>query len=266
MKFAAAVRNHWPEYLMEAWGLGCFMVSACVFTALFEHPGSRLHGAIPDAFTRRALTGIAMGATAIGIIYSPWGRRSGAHLNPSVTLTFLSLGKIHGWDALFYILAQFAGGVLGVDLADWLLGGMLRHSAVNYAVTVPGKEGEVAAFCAEFLISGFLMATVLAVSNHEKLAARTGLFAGALIAAYVTFEAPLSGMSMNPARTFGSALPAHLWSAWWIYLSAPVFGMLLAGRIYHGIRGGRPARCAKLHHSGKDCIFCCNHRTFAGLL
>jgi aquaporin Z len=120
------------------------MLSACLFTALFEYPESPLRKAIPDPFFRRALVGIAMGLTAIAIIYSPWGQRSGAQLNPSVTLTFLSLGRIHGWDALFYVVAQFAGGLLGVVVADWMLRGILRNSAVNYAVTVPGKGGVAA--------------------------------------------------------------------------------------------------------------------------
>lgn len=224
---------------MEAAGLGCFMLSACLFTALFEYPGSLVRQNLNDAFLRRALTGIAMGATAVALIYSPWGQRSGAHLNPSVTLTFLSLGKIRGGDAFFYVVAQFAGGLLGVMLSDRLLGGVLGDASVNYVVTVPGKEGAEVAFWAEFLISGLLMGTVLLTSSTPVLARFTGWFAGTLIAAYVAFEAPLSGMSMNPARTFGSAVPAHLWSSWWVYLTAPVSGMLMAGWIYQlGHRAG----------------------------
>jgi aquaporin Z len=255
----AAARRHWPEYLMEAAGLGCFMLSACLFTALFEYPASPVRKAIPDPFLRRVLIGLAMGATAIAIIYSPWGQRSGAHLNPSVTLTFLSLGKIQAWDAFFYVVAQFVGGLLGVVAADALLGDVLRHSPVNYAVTVPGNHGVAVAFWAEFLISGFLMTTVLLISNSKALARHTGLFAGALIAIYIACEAPLSGMSMNPARTFGSALPAHLWNAWWVYLTAPLAGMLLAGRVYSMACGAAATRCAKLNHApGARCIFHCN--------
>jgi len=259
MQILAAVRRHWPEYLMEAAGLASFMLSACLFTALFEYPESPLRKAIPDPFLRRALVGIAMGLTAIAIIYSPWGQRSGAHLNPSVTLTFLSLGRIHGWDALFYVVAQFAGGLLGVVVADWMLRGILRSSAVNYAVTVPGKGGVAAAFWAEFLISGLLMATVLLVSSSETLSRLTGLFSGALIAVYVAFEAPLSGMSMNPARTFGSALPAHLWNGWWVYVTAPLAGMLVAGRLCEMARGDALTHCAKLVRAPARCrLFRCN--------
>ena len=63
----------------------------------------------------------AMGSTAIGIIYSPWGKQSGAHINPSTTLTFFRLGKVTTWDAVFYIIAQFVGAVAGALLASAVL-------------------------------------------------------------------------------------------------------------------------------------------------
>ena len=116
----ASARLHWPEYLMEASLLGAFMVSACVFGALYEFPRSPVHQAIMSGFLRRVLMGISMGLTAVAIIYSPWGKQSGAHINPSVTLTFLRLGKIRGWDALFYIASQFTGAVVGVFLVALL--------------------------------------------------------------------------------------------------------------------------------------------------
>src|SRR5438128_8826882 len=85
---ASALTRHWPEYLMEGACLGLFMVSACSFTVLLQHPSSALRQALPNDLLRRMLTGLAMGLTAISLIYSPWGRQSGAHLNPSLTLTF----------------------------------------------------------------------------------------------------------------------------------------------------------------------------------
>src|SRR6201999_1550997 len=106
---AASVRLHWPEYLMEAALLGAFMVSACIFGALYEFPQSPIRQTIHSSILRRLLMGISMGSTAIAIIYSPWGKQSGAHINPSVTTTFFRLGKIKAWDALFYIGAQFLG-------------------------------------------------------------------------------------------------------------------------------------------------------------
>lgn len=249
---------HWPEFLMEAAGLGIFMISACTFGVLLEHPQSPVPQLIENAVVRRALMGIAMGLTAISIIRSPWGQRSGAHLNPAVTLTFLSLAKVGRWDALFYVLAQFAGGWAGVRVAGMLLGLPLEHSSVNWVMTLPGGFGERAAWAAEAAISFFLMMTVLVVSNTRQLARFTPYFAGTLVALYILFEAPVSGMSMNPARSFGSAAVAGDWTAIWIYFTAPLPGMLLAAFVYRHWRGVHRVYCAKLHHhNAARCIFRC---------
>jgi len=102
--------------------------------------------------------------------------------------------------------------------------------------------------------------TVLIVSNTAKLARFTGLFAGISIATYITIEAPFSGMSMNPARTLASAIPAHNWTAIWIYFIAPLLGMLSAAEIYVRVKGRNAVRCAKLHHQNhKRCIFRCGY-------
>lgn len=246
---------------MEAAGLGLFMISACAFTVLLEHPGSAVHQAFPDPLLRRFLIGVAMGLTAIAIIYSPLGKRSGAHLNPSVTFTFWRLGKIEPWDAVFYVLAQFAGGALGVALASQLIGPMLvGHGAVHYAVTQPGQRGPGVAFGAELVISFGLMLTVLIVSNRHTLNRYTGIFAGTLVALYITFEAPLSGMSMNPARTVASALPAGSWEHAWLYFVAPPLGMLLAAETYVRWNGRASVLCCKLHHENASrCIFRCRY-------
>src|SRR5262249_23204490 len=136
---AKALRAHWPEYLIEAAGLGAFMLSACVFTTLLEHPASPVTRALPDGTLRRGLIAIAMGLTAMAIVYSPWGKQSGAHLNPSVTLTFMRLGKARPLDALFYVLAQFLGAIAGVAVSGFLLGMLVSGPPVNYAATLPGK-------------------------------------------------------------------------------------------------------------------------------
>jgi aquaporin Z len=156
-----ALRRHWPEYLMEAAGLGLFMVSAAAFGTLLEYPGSPLNRALPDPLFRRAVMGLAMGATAVAIIYSPWGKRSGAHINPAITLTFFRLGKIEGWDAFFYITAQFLGGLAGILLVALVVGGALADPAVRYVATQPGARGVGIAFLAEAIISFLLMIVVL---------------------------------------------------------------------------------------------------------
>ena len=251
------MRDHWPEYLMEAAGLGLFMISAAVMTSLLEYPHSPFFLLLPDPAVRRILIGIAMGLTAIGIIYSPWGKRSGAHLNPAVTVTFFRLGKIQGLDAFFYVFAQFAGGLIGLLLASLAIGMAIEHPTVNYVVTVPGLDGTGVAFAAEACISFGLMLVVLIVSNHKKLNVWTGVFAGVLVAIYIALEAPFSGMSMNPARSFASALPANLWTDFWVYLTAPLLGMLLAAECYVRFSGARRVLCAKLYHDNNTrCIFC----------
>jgi len=258
----SALRLHWPEYLIEAGALGAFMLSACVFGVLLEHPSSPLYQALQNSnVLRRILTGLAMGATAIAIIRSPWGQRSGAHMNPAITLTFLTLGKVAPWDAFFYILFQFAGGALGAIAAGLLIGEPLQHSAVNYVVTVPGPGGRLVAFIAEFIISALMMATVLWMSNSPRLSRYTSFYAGALVACFIGIEAPLSGMSMNPARTFASAFGAGEWAGLWIYFTAPVAAMLLASILYRGRNGIHTVYCAKLHHpQNQPCIFRCRYR------
>jgi aquaporin Z len=241
---------------MEAAELGLFMISACTVVAALEHPGSPLHRAISSPTLRRVLTGIAMGLTAIAIVYSPWGKRSGAHFNPAVTLTFWRLGKVSPWDAGFYAAFQVAGAVGGVLVARALLGSeVLAHASVNYVATLPGVYGPWAAFVAEAGISFGLMTLVLFASNHARLAPLTGIFAGSLVAAYISLEAPLSGMSMNPARSFGPALAGGIWGSLWIYLLAPPLGMLAAAE--WRVRRARNVECAKLHHQNLSrCIFC----------
>ena len=256
------IREHWPEYLCEAAELGLFMISAGLFTILLEHPASPVRNAIYDPFLRRMFIGLAMGATAIAIIFSPLGKRSGAHFNPAVTLTFWRLGKVRGTDALCYIIAQFAGGIAGIAMVTLFASRALAHPAVNFVATLPGSKGVAVAFCAEMLIAFFLMTMVLLVSNTPVLARFTGIFAGCLVATYITFEAPLSGMSMNPARSFGSAFAGQLWTGLWIYFLAPVFAMQLAATVYR--RGKRIVYCAKLHHhNGARCIFNCRFAELA---
>src|SRR5215204_3026380 len=93
-----ALKNHWPEYLSEAAGLGAFMVSACAFAALLFHPSSPVVRGLESEAVRRVLRGVAMGLTNVLLVYSPWGMRSGAHNNPAVTLSFYRLGKVKGAD------------------------------------------------------------------------------------------------------------------------------------------------------------------------
>jgi aquaporin Z len=260
---AAAMRTvvqHWPEYAAEALCLGSFMVSAASFATLLRHPASPLAFAHASGLTARIPMGVAMGLTLVAIVYSPLGGRSGAHMNPAVTLTFLRLGKIAGADVFGYIAAQFVGGAAGIVAATYLLRWLPADPSVNFVATVPGPAGLGVAFAAEAVISFGMMLMVLTISNTRRFARMTGLCGGLLVAIYITFEAPLSGMSMNAARTFGPALLAHTERSLWIYFTAPLLGMLLAAETFVRARGPASIVCAKLHHPMHvRCIFKCGY-------
>jgi aquaporin Z len=222
-----ALRRHWPEYVIEGWALGMFMVSACVATVLLYDPRAPTFHVIDNAFWKRVVMAAAMSGTAVAIIYSPWGKRSGAHMNPAFTLSFWVMGKIKTVDAVWYAVFQTIGGVMGSLLAYVLTGGLVTDPHANWAVTVPGPDGVGAALFSELIIA-FIMMYVVAVTLNSRFDSYTGIAAGCLIFLYVLYESPYSGFGMNPARSFASALPADTWTAFWIYLVAPPAGMLTA--------------------------------------
>ncbi|MFZ0232393.1 MAG: aquaporin, partial [Candidatus Acidiferrales bacterium] len=253
---AASLRLHWPEYLMEAGQMSLFVFCICSFATLLQHPASPVRHLFISGIVRRALMGLVVGATVMALIMSPWGKQSGGHINPAMTFAFYRLGKLRPWDALFYGVAQFSGATIGVALATFLLRGAPGDGTVRYAVTAPGVYGAAVAFAAELVISFILMITVLLVTNHERLARCTPYFVGSLYALNITFETPLSGMSMNPARTFGPAAYGGYWHTLWIYFVAPTIGMLVAAMVFLRARHAAPPYCAKLHHANnKRCIF-----------
>jgi aquaporin Z len=125
---------------------------------------------------------------------------------------------------------------------------VIGDPAVNYVATVPGPAGAAIAFLAELTISFGMMTTILLVSNSARHARLTGVVGACLVAVYITIEAPLSGMSMNPARSFAPALAAGRIEPLWVYFAAPPLGMLLAAEVYVRRYGRAMVRCAKLHH------------------
>lgn len=227
-----ALKSNWRNYLIEAWALGMFLFSAAFFAALLELPGAPLRQAVANPFLRRALMGCAMGGTAVALIYSGWGRRSGAHLNPAVTLAFWYLKKIGGRDAIFYALAQTLGGTAAMLACGALFRPWVGAPEVHYVLTLPGMAGTGAAFLGEALISFGLVLAVLYCSNNARTAPYTGVLAGILVMLFITFEAPLSGMSMNPARSFASAVAAGHFAGLWIYCLAPPLGMFGAAAVW----------------------------------
>ena len=228
----ASFKKNWTHYMQEAVGLAIFVISACFFSALFWGHGKTFHFSFPNEPIKNISNGILMAITALLIFYSPLTAPSGSHINPAVTFTFLRLNKMCKYDALFYIVFQFIGGTLAVYIMVAFLGNTLRDAPVNYAVTVPGKFGVVAAAITEYAIAIIMMTMVLFTSNHHLLKKYTRVIAGCFVCLNVIFAGPVSGFGMNPARSFASAFPAHIYTAFWIYMLIPFAGMLSAAEIF----------------------------------
>ena len=257
MSLRQALGEHWPEYLIEGWALGCLMISIGVFVTVLESPELPVVAVLPNGMLRAVMLASVVGATVTGLIHCPWGKRSGAHMNPAVTLAFLRLKQVHPYDALFYVLAQMAGGILGVVALVIAWGHFFTDLPVRYAITVPGPAGNCAAFMSELVTSFVLMTIILSFNASARFARYTGLAVGCAIALSIVTSAPLSGASMNPARTLASAVPAGLWQHIWIYLPAPTLGMLIAAQRQRHSQANNPAACAKMLHSREvRCIHC----------
>lgn len=228
----AAFRKNWKHYLQETLGLGIFMISACFFSAMLFSEKSTWYEAIQSMVQKNVLMGIAMGVTALFIFYSPFTAPSGSQINPAVTLTFLRLNKMCRYDAIFFMIFQITGGTIAVYIMQWLMGSILINAPVHSAVTVPGKFGVSMALMTEFIIAFITMVIVLFTTKNDRLKKYTRIIAGCLVCTWVIVAGPISGFGMNPARSFASAMPANVWTAFWIYLLVPFIGMLLAAEFY----------------------------------
>lgn len=254
--WADALRRHWPEYAIEAGFLALFVLAAGVASAWLQATASP---APSDLATRRLLAGVATGGVLMALIYSPWGRRSGSHLNPAITLAYLRLGKMGRWDGVFYILAQVVGGLVAVAL--------LRSGAVLPAATPAaslaatlGPSNPWLAFATQFVLSATAMLLILFTSNHAAWFRWTGVVYGLLIVLIVACVAPLASFGMNVARLLAVDLSGDLGAAGWFNLLPPLLGMQLAIEVYRLFTGRSQVLCAKLaHNTHGRCIFRCMH-------
>jgi aquaporin Z len=243
---------------MEAAEMAMLMLCICAAGSLLYGRNSAIANLGLSWLTRTALMGAIVAGGTFIIIRSPFGRRSGAHFNPALTLAYFSLGRIHRWDAFSYVMAHFFGGIVGVLFAHQLFGANLSDFPVRYVVTLPGRNGSIIAFLAEFLTSFALMEVVLLATNHRRLAQYTPVFVALVTVFYYMLSMSLSGYSVNPARSFSSALFAHIWQGIWIYFIAPGFGMLTAAIVYRRVAGIDRVFCAKVFHDFQsNCPFYC---------
>ena len=199
-----------------------------------------------------------MGVTAIALIYSPWGKQSGAHLNPAVTATMLRLNKIAPWDATYYMIFQLIGGCLGLLIISPWMKSVFSSPPIWHVPTVPGRFGVGIALVAELLMSFGLIITILIISETKRFARFTGVFAGIFLLIYIVAASHISGMSINPARTVASAIVSNRWTAIWIYFVGPVFGMLLAAEIFSLFNKKRQVHCTGMNPHSTFCrVFKC---------
>ncbi len=234
----ALIGRHWRHYLAEAVGLGFFMLGASVITTQLRWREAWLHHYVSNPFAQLAVLGALMVFVVLAIIYSPWGNKSGAHINPAVTLAMLRLGKIEPYDAFFYIVAQFAGGIVAVQLCGLMLGRGYTKLGTDYVMTRPGPAGPTAAFVAEWIIAFVLMMVLMWALSDAKREKFAGVFIAVLIGFYLVVEEPYSGMSLNPARSFASAWAAREWHDLWIYFVAPISATLCAAELFRWMTGG----------------------------
>lgn len=234
----------WREIAAEFLGTMVFLGLVLSALVVAFAAGSPVVTAIPSADLRRLLTGALVGCVIAGIVYSPVGRISGGHLNPAVTLAFLRLGKITWRGAAGYVAAQVAGATLGAVVVFLAWG---RHAtSIDLGVTEPGVGGTWAAAAVEAAMTFLLVTLILNFVDRPLLMPFTGAAVGLLVLWLVFAGAPVSGTSLNPARSLGPALVSRIWPHLWIYLIAPPVGALAAAVLYR--RKRHTVACAKLMH------------------
>ncbi len=175
---------------------------------------------------------LVFGLIIAAMIYAT-GHLSGAHLNPAVTLGFAVARQFPARRVAGYLLAQLLGATAAALTLRMLLG-----NVASLGVTQPGGAGGAwQAFWLEALLTFFLMFVIMAIATDSRAVGQAaGLAIGATVALEALFGGPISGASMNPARSFGPALASGNWASFWIYLFAPVLGAVSAALLYRWLR------------------------------
>jgi aquaporin Z len=176
---------------------------------------------------------IAPGAVVMALIYA-WGPLSGLHINPAVTTAFAARGVFPTQWVVPYWLAQF-GGAIGAAL---FLQGMFTHVAAggNYPIATPG--GEWRSLVMETVLTAILVSVILnTATGGRSIGHNAAIAVGATVALLGLFASPISGASMNPARTLGPDIVAHDYTGWWVYIVGPVIGAAIAVAIIGAVRG-----------------------------
>lgn len=239
---------HWPEYAAELLGTA-FLLFIGLSAVTFDFgTGSPLASVLPDSGARRLITGIIFAGSGSLIAISPLGKLSGGHINPVVSLAFWIQGKVHQYDLVGYIVSQFIGAILGVALLALVWG--KRAVSVQNGVTTPGAGYPLwSVFLIEMGLTFLLIFCIFFFVSSPRLMHWTPLMTWILVAVMVWLEAPISGTSLNPARSFGPALISWFWQNQWLYFLAPLCGAMLAVAVFRLITAGkRDVLTAKMYH------------------
>jgi MIP family channel proteins len=198
-------------------------------------PGTSMVNAFTGGAVGHVGVALAFAFVVIAMIYA-LGHLSGAHINPAVTLALWSVGRFPAAEVVPYIAAQCTGAALASLTLVGVLGPVGELGATLPKIAVAG------AFGVEWLLSFALMFVIMAVATDERVPAGfAALAVGLTVGFCALMGGPLTGASMNPARSFGPAIVGGLWTAHWAYWVAPVTAMLLAARVYDGLRRAGPA-------------------------
>jgi aquaporin Z len=218
-----------------------------VVIAMFGE-GSPLAGVLPSEGWRRLITGFLFGTTGALIALSPVGMRSGAHINPVVTLAFRLMGKLDLRTTLGYVVSQLSGAILGaLPLVAW--GSMGR--SVAFGATLPGEGRAIGAVLLGEVMTTFAMVVGLCVFlGFRRIRPFTPALFPFLYAAMVWAESPISGTSTNPARSLGPAIVSGRWDGWWIYWVGPLIGSVAACLACSFL--AKRITVAKLYHFDSD--------------
>lgn len=239
---------HWAEYTAELVG-AAFNIFVGLSAVVFDFgQGLPMEHLIPDRSIRLLITGLIFSGSGSLFAISPLGKLSGAHINPSVTLAFWAHGKMHRQDAVGYIIAQFLGAILGAILLVLVWG---KYAGTVYnGMTLPGAGYALwFVFLAEVFITFLLVLSIFQFVSNHRLMRWTPFMNWLLVAAMVWLEAPISGTSLNSARSIGPALITGLWRDQWLYCIAPPLGALLAVAMFRLLSmGRRDVLSCKLFH------------------
>jgi aquaporin Z len=227
-----------------------FLLFAGLSAVVFDFgAGSPLAAVLPDKSARLLITGLLFAGSGSLVAISPLGRLSGGHINPAVTLAFWIQGKMHRFDLAGYILGQFLGAITGTLLLALVWRG--RAASVHYGMTIPGAGYPLwVIFLVEVGLTSLLVFSIFFFVSSHRLMRWTPLMVWILVALMVWLEAPISGTSLNPARSFGPALVSGVWHSLWLYLVAPPLGAVLAVGAFRLVTAsGRDVLTGKLFHA-----------------